>query len=115
MAPISPMSRSARPWTEARSAGESASVSSALPETNARFQPTPFRNSPRMIVAPAWPGASPAMATAKISMRAPAAITGIRPKRSASQPERGEATYMPARWRETATPMMPTAWPWSWR
>ncbi len=61
------------------------------------------------------PGAIPARPTAKISRSAPAAITGSRPKRSASQPESGEATYMPARWSETATPMVPTAWPWSWR
>ena len=62
-----------------------------------------------MMVAPACPGASPARAIAKISMRAPAAITGMRPKRSARQPESGEATYMPARWSETAIPMVSTA------
>jgi hypothetical protein len=38
-APIKPMTRSARPWIEARSAGDNASVRSALPATNAKFQP----------------------------------------------------------------------------
>ena len=48
------------------------------------------------------PGASPASITAPISTSAPTPIIGSRPKRSQSQPESGEATYMPPRWSDTA-------------
>jgi hypothetical protein len=107
-APIMPMKRSAMPCIDARSAGESASVSSALPATNAKFHPTPLRNRPRMTSARSLPGASPASITAPISTSAPTPIIGSRPRRSHSHPDSGEATYMPPRWRDTATPIVCT-------
>src|SRR5262249_12456207 len=58
-APIRPMTRSARPWMEARSWGESASVRSALAETKARFQPTPLRKRPAITTLLARPAAPP--------------------------------------------------------
>ena len=96
-APISPMARSASPCVGARSAGDSASVRSALPDTKARFHPTPLRNSAKMTSTRSLPGTSAASTTATISSAAPTPIIGSRPKRSQSQPESGEVTYMPAR------------------
>ena len=110
-----PITRSASPWIEVRSLAESASVSSALAATKARFQPTPLRNNPSMTSPLSLPGAMPATATASSSPTAPATIIGTRPKRSQSQPDSGEATYMPPRCIETARPMVPTEWPWSCR
>ena len=109
------MTRSASPWIEARSRGESASVSSALAETKARFHPTPFRNRPAMTRPPPCPGAKPASASASSSTMPPAPIMGSRPKRSQSQPDSGEATYIPPRCSDTATPIVLTPCPWSCR
>jgi hypothetical protein len=61
------------------------------------------------------PRTSPATVHASSSPSAPVAIIGTRPNRSQSQPDSGEATYMPPRCIETARPMVPTEWPWSCR
>src|SRR5262249_16797350 len=82
-APMRPMTRSARPWIEARSCGDSASVSSALAETNARFQPTPLRKSPAMTTPLARPGARPASASAPSSTMPPDPGIASRPTPSA--------------------------------
>ena len=82
---------------DARSAGASASVRSALPDTKARFQPTPLRKSASMIKPGSLPGTKPASMTATIRIDAPAPIIRRRPNRSHSQPDSGEVTYMPAR------------------
>ena len=107
-APIRPMMRSPRPWNDVRSDGESASVRSALPATNARFQPMPFRKSPSITRPLLLPGARPAMATATSSTTPPRPITGSRPSRSDSQPDSGEVMYMPPRCTATASPIVPT-------
>jgi hypothetical protein len=109
------MNRSARPWIDVRSSAESASVRSALPETNARFQPIPFRKSPVMTSPPASPGTRPASAQAPSRIAPPRPIIGSRPKRSLSQPDSGDETYMPARCSEVATPIVPTVCRWSCR
>ena len=96
-APIMPMKRSASPCVDARSAGDSASVSRALAATKARFQPMPLRNRPPITRTPLLPDAKPASITAPMSTTAPAAMLDTRPKRSLSQPESGEVTYMPPR------------------
>jgi hypothetical protein len=53
--------------------------------------------------------------TASTSTKAPTPIIMSRPKRSLSQPDSGEATYMPPRCMATARPMVPTECPWSCR
>src|SRR5258705_10847966 len=114
-APMSPMMRSAKPCTEARSAGASASVRSALAETKPRFQPTPLRKRAPITRTGPEPGARPASITAPMRMRAPTPIMRRRPKRSQSHPDSGEATYIPPRCSDTPMPMMRTECPWSYR
>ena len=57
------------------------------------------------------PGASPARITAPVSTSAPTPIIVSRPNRSHSQPESGEATNMPPRWSDTASPIVCTGYP----
>ena len=79
--------RSAKPCTEARSAGASASVRSALAETKARFQPTPLRKSAPITRSGSVPGAKPASITAPMRMSAPTAIDE-KPSEAIAEPPR---------------------------
>ena len=85
------------PCVDVRSSGESASVSSALPATKARFQPTPFSARPTITSPLSLPGTKPASATATNRTSPPRPMIGRRPKRSQSQPDSGDAMYMPPR------------------
>lgn len=89
------MMKSESPWTAARAACGTESVSSAEPDTRPADHPRPRTKSPRA-VRPCSAPAVPAISAATAISPTASPITDSLPSRSDSQPIRGEKAYMPA-------------------
>jgi hypothetical protein len=87
--------KSDSPWTAARAACGTESVSSADPDTRPADQPRPSRKRPAAVcgwLAPAVPASNAATDSSPTARP----MTDRRPSRSASHPITGEKAYMPA-------------------
>jgi len=82
-----------------------ASATSAEPATTDADQPNPSRINPTTMAARE---SAPSQNSAKAprSDACPASTTGVRPHRSASQPNTGDSAYIPATWRLIVNPTM---------
>src|SRR5688500_18093383 len=95
-APQTFMTTSERPCAPGRTASGTDSDSSADPATNPADQPSPSSTSPTLSRAVSDGPASAQQTPEASSINPPSPSTGIRPARSASQPNTGLNAYMPA-------------------